>query len=219
MTMPHAAIEGVKAGAPQGARVTGWAWPVTGSLCGALRVFAGETLVLADRADRHDAEAAKAGIRDGWCGFDLHLREEHFILADELDVRCAVSGRSLFRIRAADLTLGGPAQRSAVTVEGLLAAAFEPRYQTLDPFIPVMERLAGHLSAWQILDTWRRLILGAPLDNHTWNTELGPLAARTGLTDIARLMFEKKPASWRGFPSVFSSEFPAHPVFAPAKAR
>jgi hypothetical protein len=219
MTMLHAAIEGLKVGAPQGANLRGWAYPLTGSLCGALRVFADEALVLADRADRFDPEAAKAGVRDGWCGFELHLREEHFVLADELDVRCAVSGKSLFKIRASDLALGAVAARSAVTIEDLLVTAFEPRYVSIEPFIPVMERLESRLSPRQLLDGWRRLILGAPLDDQSWNSELSALAAKSSVSDIARLMAESRPETWRGLPSVFAHEFPCHPAFMPLKAR
>lgn len=76
----------------------GLAAPKGGFQPGALRLVAGGETIAATRASRYSPDAALAGLRVGWCGFELPGLDTAFAISSDVSVRCLVTDAVLATI-------------------------------------------------------------------------------------------------------------------------
>lgn len=79
-------------------RITGYAAPRMGPKPAALALKADGVLIAAVRASRYSHTAAEAGVRAGWCGFELPGVAQAFALGAEVTLCCLASGKVLERL-------------------------------------------------------------------------------------------------------------------------
>ena len=105
-----------------GDTLIGFAAPAAGILPCRVDLFADDLMVGSARATRFSMDAEQAGIRHGWCGFELAGCSSAFALSDEVVLRCAISGRTLHHLQVGEIDArsGGGVARS-ISVQNLLA--------------------------------------------------------------------------------------------------
>jgi len=197
-----------------GTRYTGWAAPETGSLCVCLGLYADTVLVAATKADEFSAKALKAGVRDGWCSFELELFSRHFVLSDELSVRCMTGNNELDRIHIKSVESNSVQAEKTNLVEDLIKAQLEPLYTDVLIFEPIIRRMAATLSAEEFVSFAYQLILHRKPD-HAGLRDYAALARADAMKVFSKLMSsdEYVCSSRKGLSGPFSHNFPQLPVF------
>lgn len=198
----------------KGGVLTGWAAPENGPLCSEVMLFANETMVSAACADGYDADAARAGIRDGWCGFEICLSARHFVLAEELTLRCANTGSELFRLNLAEVSFADPVVKPVRSVEEILDCQLEKRYTDLTIFTALISRLAKTLDSEKFVEFAYRFMLRrkpdqAGLRDYSLLAKTDPMK----LIHLLSVSEEYKNRNELGVLGPFSSEFPQLPIF------
>ncbi|WP_028218355.1 DUF4214 domain-containing protein [Paraburkholderia oxyphila] len=216
----YSAVETIKVKAIKGSNIQGWAVPAEGARCACLMFYAAETLVAAARADRFDAEAARVKVRDGWCKFDITLSQKHFVLADTLSVRCAVSANELTRIGFSDLEFDAAPKLAHTTPEAIIAAQIDQRYTDCTPFEPLIERFAQRLNEDEFVAFAYQFVLERRPDL-VGIAHYRKFAKYQPMTIIRELMQseEYKQKRTPGLMGVFSHGFPQLPLFQSGAAR
>lgn len=117
---PVAAFELVRGGE----KLQGFAAPSGGPAPCLVKLTAGETPIAFAQAGRFSAAAAAAGLRLGWCGFDIPGVRQAFAIASEVTLSCGVSGETLATIPFDPaLFEGGQPAESTLSVIQLLTLA------------------------------------------------------------------------------------------------
>lgn len=98
-TIPYAPVATCEIDIQQG-RVIGHAAPAGSPAPCLIALISAETPIAYARATGFSADAAAAGLRMGWCGFDLPGLRQAFALGDLARVICGVSGDLLQEIAA-----------------------------------------------------------------------------------------------------------------------
>jgi hypothetical protein len=198
----------------------GWAYPQTGSRCCALGLYNDAALIFALRCDRFSQEAADRGIRDGWCAFELRVGPELFVQSDRATIRCLRSGVELGAVERGSQW---PASHSARklehgTVEKLMAGD-EHGIFAIEPYLPVIERLAIHLSDENLGAFLFRFLLRRTPDEEGLAIYTRQLRAGVPCMNIMDELMnsdEYKKLKNVPFPNVFSEDFRELPIFLPA---
>jgi hypothetical protein len=194
--------------------LVGWAAPQSGPLCSAVMLFAGDVLISAARADNYDADASGARVRDGWCGFELRLTPSHFVLADELTLRCANSNAELYRVSAGEVSFATAGGAPLKSVEDILRVQFESRYTDMGIFQPIILRMAATLDADKFVDFAYQFILGRKADQAGLRDYRALVKDNAmGLVSALAGSEEYKKKKKQGVLGPFSSEFPQLPIF------
>lgn len=81
-----------------GSVITGYAAPRAGAKPAAVALMAGDVTIAVVRASRYSQTAAEAGVRVGWCGFELHGLAQAFALSSTVTLNCVATGRVLEKL-------------------------------------------------------------------------------------------------------------------------
>lgn len=161
-----------------------------------------------------DAGAKKAGYRDGWCGFEFEIRNAHFVLSDEISIRCGESGTELHTLSINDINVGPRKNRVGKSVEDLVSYAIDARYDDLSYYEPIITRLSRTLAPSKYVDFVYRFVLErrpdeSGLDAYVRHAKTEPMSVAAMLKDSD----EYKSKRNSGLPGVFSADFPGCPIF------
>ncbi len=104
--------------------LTGYAAPRTGGQPCLVTLSADDRPIVQVRAARHSDAAELAGLRSGWCGFELPGLAQAFAVGDQVRVRCGVSGDVLAEVRLDPaLFADRPQTLTTLTASDILAHA------------------------------------------------------------------------------------------------
>lgn len=200
--------------AVKGSHVQGWAAPKSGPRCSCLLFYAGDTLVAAARADKHDSDAAKQGLRHGWCKFEIRLTPRHFVLAETLRVCCSESGMELGQISRSEVAFDDSGVVGLNSVEAIAKVNLDDRYTDIRPFEPLIMRLSELLDDEQFVSFAYRFVLERRSD--VAGVASYRTLAKSSPTTIIQSLLESEEFKRKrdpGLPGPFSHEFPVLPVF------
>jgi hypothetical protein len=200
----------------EGGWMRGWAYPRSGPRCCALGLYNEGSLVFALRCDRFNKEAANRGLRDGWCGFELCLDPEFFIESDRVVIRCLRSGVELAKIEFGQV---GATRRATTpqrsTVELLITEAESGLFE-IEPYLPMIERLAARMSDEKfVIFLFRFLLRHVPKDEKlaAYVRKLRSAQSYKDIIDEIRGSADFRRYRNSALPNVFSEAFPALAVF------
>lgn len=169
---PHAAfaeryapVHQIRILSMSGNRLRGLAVPEGGLRPSAVILAAGERFLGVSIAGGFSEDAKAAGLRHGWCGFELLGLQHALALGPRGEVRCAATNRSL-------ITLDGDAIASAanspfirITVEALRAEALrENLTEDIEAIWPFAEAFFQEKGPRAFIDATYLYLLGRPAD-------------------------------------------------------
>jgi hypothetical protein len=79
-------------------KLAGFAAPAKGVSPCLIRLSSDDASIAFARATRHDADAARRGLRYGWCGFEIAGLRQAFAIGDTVRLSCGVTGETLAEI-------------------------------------------------------------------------------------------------------------------------
>lgn len=123
--------------------LVGYAAPAGGPAPCRLILSAGETPIVVVEATSFCQDAARAGVRAGWCGFTVPGLAQAFAISDDVRLTCAASAKNLATVAFDADLLAGTGGQSRLTVSELLALARLP--QTSPSLLHLMEFASEHL--------------------------------------------------------------------------
>lgn len=159
--------------------LTGYAAPVSGHAPCLLELTADDVPVAVARATGFSIAAQAKSIRLGWCGVKLPGLAMATAIGTDLQVRCGVTGRSLWRHKARAPIAGPIAQNKPLTVFEIIALSrAEDASPGLAEIRPIMRQ---HLHRFG----------PASFVNATYETFLGRSAEQTALQNLGAKMDDR----------------------------
>ena len=194
-----------------GNRVCGIATPVDGPRPCAVILAAGDRIFGVAIAGSFSPKAESAGVRDGWCGFEVTGIQHAMALGLVGQLRCAVTGRVLVVIDDDDVAQAANAARIDMSVEALrISVGKQNGTADIEAIWPFANALIRERGIDTFLDEAYRYLLGRPIDSDGWSSNKAQIAAGVParrIWDGIVASDEFKSRSSRSFPGPFAPEF------------
>ena len=97
--------------------IVGYAAPKAGIKPSALRLLSDGEAVCVARASRYSADAAAAGLRVGWCGFELPGLAKALAIGSAVSIVCAATGAELEQLSLSPEIFAHQGARTSLTAE------------------------------------------------------------------------------------------------------
>ena len=150
-----------------GNRVRGYAAPVGGDRPCAVVIASGSRVFGVAVAGAFSTEAKAAGLRLGWCGFEVMGALFGMALGGSAELRCAVESRTLVQLNNVDCLAQVMAPRPQASVEAALSIVQRQNDATgpdaVMPFSEAYCRVHGNAA---FVDATYRYLLGRNADPH-----------------------------------------------------
>jgi hypothetical protein len=161
----YAPVHQIRILSMSGNRLRGLAIPEGGLRPSAVILAAGERLFGVSIAGGFSEEAKAAGLRYGWCGFELLGLQHALALGPRSEVRCAATNRSLITLDDDGIASAANSLSTSITVEALRAAALRENL-TEDPDViwPFAEAFLQEKGPRAFIDATYLYLLGRPAD-------------------------------------------------------
>ena len=141
-------------------RLVGYATPKAGLRPSVINLVAAGEVICSAKASRFNDAAAAAGIRYGWCGFELAGLPRALALSSDCAVTCAASGAVLERINLTPEVLASrPQGRQALTATEVFDFAGSERCQDIRWIMPFAIDHRNRRGIHSVIEaTWQMLL-------------------------------------------------------------
>lgn len=140
-------------------RLVGYATPKAGLRPSVINLVAAGEVICSAKASRFNEDAATAGIRYGWCGFELAGLPRALALSSECSVTCAASGAVLERMILRPELLAARPERQPLTAADVLDFAGGERCRDIRWVLPFAIDHRNSRGIHSVLEaTWQMLL-------------------------------------------------------------
>lgn len=189
---PHAAfaeryapVHQIRILSMSGNRLRGLAVPEGGLRPSAVILAAGDRFLGVSIAGGFSEDAKAAGLRHGWCGFELLGLQHALALGPRGEVRCAATNRSLITLDDDAIASAANSPFIRITVEALRAEALrENLTEDIEAIWPFAEAFFQEKGPRAFIDASYVYLLGRPSDPDGRSDYETKLAAGSGPRDI-----------------------------------
>jgi hypothetical protein len=190
--------------------IQGLAAPRAGFQPAALRLDAGGETIAAVRASRYSASAAAAGLRAGWCAFELPGVAKAFAISSDVSVRCLATDAVLATITPSRDVFAQPSDtdRPLTALEVFKAGSAGERCESIDEVIRFATDHRDRHGIRSLVDATFQMLTDSLPDTDDLEEFLELLASDEGVATFLTLMQERSGESpHRAFPGPFHSAF------------
>ena len=137
----------------------GYAAP-NGATSAQLRLISDDTTIAVVKATGYSAAAAAAGLRLGWCGFELHGLQQAFAVGDAVRICCGVSGEVLATLPREALTPVMPPAKQLSVLDLISAVRSTESCPSMHELLPFAVNHYRRHGARQFIEASYQTLLG-----------------------------------------------------------
>jgi hypothetical protein len=208
----YAPVHQIRILSMSGNRLRGLAAPEAGPRPSAVILTAGERVLGVSIASAFSEEAKVAGLRDGWCGFEVAGLQHALALGPRGEVRCAATNHSLITLDDDAIASAASAPHTDITVEALRSQALRENGTANEAAVwPFAEAFFQEKGFGAFIDALYAYLLGRPCDKDGRSHYEQSMAAGAAPQDIWLSLLESEEFKNRGLkiiPGPFDPGFP-----------
>ncbi|WGM32288.1 hypothetical protein [Brevundimonas sp. NIBR11] len=166
--------------------ITGYATPRIGPRPAALSLTTGDTTIAVVRASRYSQTAAEAGIRAGWCGFELPGLAQAFALGSDVAINCVATGKVLERLAFSPdvFEAVSPPSQPLSAAEVFFAGSLGERCSDLEQVMPFAIDHRNRHGARSFMEATYQMLLDRLPDTVAYKQYEGVVTTDAGLIEF-----------------------------------